>query len=256
MLTHYQNYIQQFQEALQKLDTALYEIGSFRFADTDVPMYATEIGQGSTKILLTSGTHGEEQAAPFALLEFIKNDIHTYTESYTFTIIPIINPVGFNKKRRRGSDNRDLNRYFGQKITFPENEIVLTFLDNKKFAHHFDMHEDATIDSMYVYESGDGEHDVEILKMEYAWLDHISTKMKVNRSPVIFGMPNDRGIIYFGHYRGHPRLISFGALPAQLMGREIAHRATTLETSGKYPFELRVSVQVEHLNLWLSSKYP
>lgn len=257
-LTRYLDYIQDLKSTLTSLNCEAAIIGNFPYQKLEVDIYSFSLGRGPKNILITSGIHGEEQAAPYALLQFIQGHIKKYLHDYTFTIIPIINPTGFSKKTRRGSGNRDLNRYFGKEGCFPENNIVLEFLKDKTFDHHFDMHEDIDIrhGGAYVYENGSNHgSEAKILELTREFLSWIETQgIKINRSPVIYGARNDQGIIHRPvEHQPDAKIQKLGALVPVLLTRSITKRGTTLETSMWYPFDLRVTVQVKHLNFWLSN---
>jgi len=120
----YKQYINDFMEGVNSLDAQANKIGSFTYGLKEIDLYATGLGEGKRKILITAGVHGEEQAGPIGLLMFLRQDLKKYLSEFTFTIIPVVNPLGFEKKRRRGSNNRDLNRHFHIQ-SFPENKIII-----------------------------------------------------------------------------------------------------------------------------------
>jgi predicted deacylase len=68
--------------------------------------------QNLPRIILSAGIHGEEPAGVYALLEFINREIFNYLEYFSFLILPCINPYGFVRGVRFGSDVSDLNRSF------------------------------------------------------------------------------------------------------------------------------------------------
>lgn len=258
-LNHYLKFINDFQKSLEAYSVRLCSIGNLSYHDQQVPIYASVLGRGLTSVLITAGVHGEEQAAAFGLLKFIQKDITKYLDLYTFTIIPVINPIGFTKKTRRGSGNKDLNRYFGKDINFPENQIVLAYVTGKKFEHHFDLHEDIDVrhNGAYMYENGGKiTQEEEILHLSHQFLHWVEEQgMKINYSPTIYSAPNNGGVI---HRPTTAKLSSkvrkLGALVPVLLASQISRRGTTLETSMWYPFEKRVEIQRQHLNFWLSSE--
>src|SRR3989338_2286249 len=250
--------IKTLQPVFEDLKSTLTQIGSFYSDTTKVPLYAAKAGNGPRQILITAGTHGEEQAAPLALAEFLKHDLKHYLKEYTFTIIPIINPTGFEKKTRRGSGNKDLNRYFGKVDCFPENEIVLRYLKNCLFNHHLDMHEDIDQQNLgaYIYETGDGSADPQIFELCYKFLDWISLQgIKVNKNPKICGMRSKAGIIPRSPgAKTDPQIGKLGSLGGCLVLKGISKRVTTLETSMNCSLESRLHIQRRHLNFWLQTE--
>ncbi len=72
-------------------------------------------------ILITTGVHGNEKAAVYGVYEFCKQLIHNPQNSqglndlkcnFTFHIIPIANPGGYNMQYRNNLSEVDLNRNF------------------------------------------------------------------------------------------------------------------------------------------------
>lgn len=252
-LLRYRQFIHDFTQAISNLGASVSSIGSFTHQGQPVYLHASNLGTGSKRMLITAGVHGEEPAGPLGLLGFVKNNLHQYLKEYAFTIIPVLNPVGFEKGKRRGSTRRDLNRYFGKKENFPENKIIEKFLTNKKFDHHIDMHEDSSEDAIYMYETGNGVINEKILAWAYEFLSTIEKRgIPVNQKGSIYGAQNSRGVIYRKNgVKSNARLRRIGALVPYLIFENISQRGTTLETPALVPLEKRVQIQIEHLDFWL-----
>ena len=72
------------------------------------------------RIILSAGIHGEEPAGVYALLEFMNRDIAGYLRHFSFLILPSLNPYGFIRGVRYGSNAADLNRSFDDGAGLPE----------------------------------------------------------------------------------------------------------------------------------------
>ena len=259
MLTDDKNYtslISSYKEALAVLGAELLEIGCFDYQKAPVQLYGTIMGNGPTKVLITSGIHGEERAGPYGLLEFIKSDIQKYLDRFTFHIIPVINPIGFEKSERFGSSGMDINRLFDMPQTSPEVKITRNFLHHLQFQLFIDLHEDSDSDHVYLYESGDGLNDDLILAEDLNFLSLISKRgIVINQEPFIYGAVSRNGIVYKGYQTpGKSGEQIDGTIADYLLTSKRVIRAITLETPGKIEFNSRVRVQKDFLNFILAPK--
>jgi predicted deacylase len=80
------------------------------------------------RVLLSAGIHGEEPAGVYALMEFLNRGIARYLDHFSFLILPCLNPYGFTRGVRFGSDVRDLNRCFDSGSGPPEVSAVKDLL--------------------------------------------------------------------------------------------------------------------------------
>ena len=80
------------------------------------------------RIILSAGIHGEEPAGVYALLEFMKRDLARYLGHFSFLILPCLNPYGFIRAVRYGSQATDLNRCFDNGAGVPEIAAVKNLL--------------------------------------------------------------------------------------------------------------------------------
>lgn len=89
------------------------------------------------KILINSGTHGDEKGAAYGLALFIKdlvertNDpaLKFIRDNVTFKIIPVLNPSGYDAHSRYNHNNVDINRDYVAKTQL-ETQIVTSWVDD------------------------------------------------------------------------------------------------------------------------------
>lgn len=114
-------------------------------------------------ILITTGVHGNEKSAVYGAYEFAKQLIQNPQNSqglndlksnFTFRLIPIVNPGGFNRQFRNNLSEIDLNRNFSNgwkeldhrfKGTAPHSEMETKilrnwFAENKEAFAYLDYH--------------------------------------------------------------------------------------------------------------------
>jgi predicted deacylase len=108
-------------------------------------------------LLVAAGFHGDEQAGPFGVLQFLTH----YVPKINISFLPLVNPVGFDKNKREGRDGRDPNRGFdGSKPVSDEGKILLQYDDLLKDLARdgfLSLHEDndKTTFHIFAYENSD-----------------------------------------------------------------------------------------------------
>ena len=114
------------------------------------PIYNFNIGTGKIKILMWSQMHGDESTTTKALFDFfnyLKSDeieaIH-FLKSFTFSIIPILNPDGAEAYTRENANTIDLNRD-AQNLSQPESVVLRALYDDFKPHYCFNLHDQRSI---------------------------------------------------------------------------------------------------------------
>lgn len=82
------------------------------FSEEKRPIYALQVGEGSTKILMWSQMHGDESTTTKAVLDFtngFKSNTN-WMSQFELLIIPILNPDGAYNYTRENANKVDLNR--------------------------------------------------------------------------------------------------------------------------------------------------
>jgi murein peptide amidase A len=105
-------------------------------------------------IALAAGVHGDEPAAPWALLEFVES--RELDPRFAYRIWPCTNPSGFAAGTRESADGLDVNRTFGRGGQSPEARAILVANRDRKFVLSVDLHEDCDALGFYAFEYGGG----------------------------------------------------------------------------------------------------
>ena len=121
------------------------------------PVYKTELGTGSVKILAWSQMHGNESTttkAVFDLLEFFRRYsdselVKMLLKSFTIEIIPMLNPDGAEAYTRVNANEVDLNRDL-QELSQPESQVLMRRFKSFKPDFCLNLHDQRTI-----FSSGD-----------------------------------------------------------------------------------------------------
>ncbi len=102
-------------------------------------------------IALSSGMHGDEPAAPWALLSLVTDRL--LDDRFAYRIWPCINPTGYTAGTRANAEGRDVNRSFSRGGLTPESRAIITANRDRRFAMSIDLHEDFEADGFYGFES-------------------------------------------------------------------------------------------------------
>ena len=110
-----------------------------------------ELGDAAAPtIAISAGVHGDEPAAPWALVSLVRDGL--LDPRFAYRIWPCLNPSGYTAGTRANAEGDDVNRSFSRGGMTPEARAVLTANRDRKFVFALDLHEDYEADGCYVYE--------------------------------------------------------------------------------------------------------
>jgi protein MpaA len=101
-------------------------------------------------VIVTAGVHGDEQAAPWALLSLARDGLLDHT--FAYRLWPCTNPTGYVLGTRENAEGIDINRSYGRGGTSPEARAMIGENGDRKFVLNLDLHEDFEADGFYCYE--------------------------------------------------------------------------------------------------------
>jgi len=134
--------------AARSLDGRLDEAGSLE----GYPLFRLVFGEpAGPPILLDAGIHGEEPAGPLGLAAWLDTRAGHWSRRFRFTVLPCLNPWGFEHGTRSSRDTEDLNRHFDEPDA-PLTRLVAHALGGARQSLACDLHEDVDFDSCYLYE--------------------------------------------------------------------------------------------------------
>ena len=114
------------------------------------PIYQLVLGSGKTKIFMWSQMHGNEGTTTKALFDFI-NFLHSDStesrvllSSFTFCLLPMVNPDGAEAYTRENANGIDLNRD-AQNLTQPESIVLRQVFDRFQPHYAYNLHDQRTI---------------------------------------------------------------------------------------------------------------
>ena len=113
-------------------------------------------GAEPLRIGIFAGLHGDEPAASFALLRFVRllEDNPEIARGYCLFLYPVSNPTGFVDNTRHNRNGKDLNREFWRNSRQPEIRLLESELWSHAFHGLISLHTDDTSDGLYGYAHG------------------------------------------------------------------------------------------------------
>lgn len=101
-------------------------------------------------VCFVAGLHGNEKGGPYGALEFLKSQLYV-PKTRKVIIIPLANPVGFNKNTRENGDDKDINRHFLDDALSDECKCIWNALKDENIDLLHTLHEDPGLKSYYCY---------------------------------------------------------------------------------------------------------
>lgn len=102
------------------------------------------------RIYLSSGIHGDEPAAPEALMQLIEMGV--FDHRATWWLVPLLNPLGFQLRTRENADAIDLNRDYLMRRAAEVRAHVRWLEAQPAFDLGICLHEDWEATGFYLYE--------------------------------------------------------------------------------------------------------
>lgn len=125
-------------------------------AGVELPVFRRPVARPARRIYLSAGIHGDESAAPEALLRWAEKNVARLA-AMPLLILPCLNPWGLRNNIRTDSRGRDLNRMFHDD-THPVVAAVRRLAQPHRFQIAMAMHEDYDAQGVYLYEVQRGLH--------------------------------------------------------------------------------------------------
>lgn len=233
------------------------EFGVVRYGGHIYPMMAVlcpaDPRVDHPRVLISGGVHGDEPAGVYAVLDFLREEADCYADRLNMTLLPCINPSGFEANRRKTMNGKDLNRLFGTENDQLEIRSVEEYLDRlrTRFRITLDCHEDGPTDEMaeegvmtedtppgcYMYENM-VDHNRRIGRV---LIHALPSSVEVCTAPIVYDDINDRGVIAYPEASRNPFYAKGTSFDAYLLNHWTDH-SLTMETSMLWPMEKRIAV--------------
>ena len=236
--------VRNFNDIVDRLRASLNPVGELTEVDTlpggnrEYPLIKIIVGKGNPRrILISGGIHGDEPAGVETICAFLENRLYKdFLENWEFTLLPCINPSGFEAGTRNNQDDIDLNRMFKETTTLWEVDFVKTVLD-QPYDLDLELHEDVDSPGYYLYQK---DQSTELSSLGRAILDQVESIHPLNLAEEIEEMPADRGLL--GRL-SEPDEMEWWPMALYAYTRGCSH-VFTLETSPALPMDVRVKAHL------------
>ena len=212
--------------------------GSFSNGTRDYPLIKIVLGKGNPRrALISGGIHGDEPAGVETICAFLEDKRYmNFLEQWELTLLPCINPSGFEANTRNNHDDIDLNRKFKEDEVPPE---VAFARDSLKQPYDLDLelHEDVDSPGYYLYQK---DQSTELSAIGRVILDRVESIHPLNLAEEIEEFPADRGLL---NPLTEPEDMEWWPMALYAYKRGCSH-AFTLETSTALPMDVRINAHL------------
>ncbi len=194
---------------------------------------------GNSGLYLSAGIHGDEPAAPEALVRWAEKNAARLA-TMPLLIFPCLNPWGLRNNMRTDSQGRDLNRMFHED-SHPVVAAVRRVTRPHRFHIALPMHEDYDAQGIYLYEVQRGRHGFgEELLRRAAKILPVDPRVKIDTSIAKDGLIRRRISRKKFETMGYPEAIWLHLFHSQ--------NTFTFETPSEASLELRVRAHMAVLD--------
>ena len=122
-----------------------------RKVETKNPKFHYFVSGENPKLLIHSGTHGDE----YEVTDFVREALIKYEKILpAFVFVPCVSPSAMEHKTRKNKAGSDMNREFFSDSTDPEVQINIETIKDKDFELFVSFHEDPLETNYYLYDVG------------------------------------------------------------------------------------------------------
>ena len=198
------------------------------------PLFKVVVGKSnSRRALISAGIHGDEPGGVETIIEFLETKRYLkFIHDWEITLLPCLNPWGYDNDTRENHEGKDLNREF-KSFSPPQEVKLIQPVFQEPFDLALELHDDAESKGYYLYVKG---NDGNELKLGHKILKEVEKIMPLNLNTKIDGKPADHGVIERGCGEENG-----GCWPMAVYTLVHGSKAClTLEASAFFPRELQV----------------
>ena len=236
--------VRNFNDIVARLKTSLNPVGELTEVDTisagnhDYPLIKIVLGKGNPRrVLISGGIHGDEPAGVETICAFMENKLYkNFLNDWEFTLLPCINPSGFEAGTRNNQDDIDLNRKFKENQVPREVAFIKNVLD-QPYDLDLELHEDVDSSGYYLYQK---DQTTDLSSLGRAILDRVESIHPLNLAEKIEEVPADRGLL---SRLSDPDEMEWWPMALYAYTRGCSH-VFTLETSPALPMDVRIKAHL------------
>ncbi|MBI4383662.1 MAG: M14 family metallocarboxypeptidase [Nitrospinae bacterium] len=214
------------------------DIGTVATNNGSYPVLKIVLGEGNPrKALITAGIHGDEPAGVEAVCAFVERKLYAdIARAWELTLLPCVNPSGYELGTRENHEKLDLNRHFKSEPPPLEVGIVQSVFQSP-FDLTLDLHEDVDSPGFYLYQKFEPGQET---ALGFKVVERVRETMPINSNSEIEGMPAEGGVI---HRLSGPGEMEWWPMALYALSKG-AKRCLTLETAARFPLATRVEAHL------------
>jgi protein MpaA len=225
-------------------------LGRVESTSFSYPIMRIVLGKGKKgKVLISGGIHGDEPTGVEAICSFIEQKEYAeFMGKWEMTLIPCINPFGYDHDKRNNFDDIDLNRQF--KSFVPPREVALVqSVFHSPFDLTLELHDDVDSTGYYFYHWGTSNFEPSLASKIR---EEVKKIMPINVHSDIDGTHANRGLI---ERQIDPEKRDWW--PMALYARSKGTRyCLTLEAAPHFPMEICVKAHLSAIKTALKNFIP
>ena len=166
-----------------------------KYSNKKYPFHKIILGdQNQRRALISAGIHGDEPAGIETICSFLENGRYkAHLDQWEITILPCINPYGFENDTRENHEKKDLNRLFKDHDPPLEVQLAKSIFKPSYFDISIELHEDCDSYGYYLFQKSNKRNGLEIgVKI----IDALKGIISINSDETIENMPADKGVIH------------------------------------------------------------
>jgi len=173
----------------------IFTLGHIKTPDKKYPFHKIILGNHNPrKVLISAGIHGDEPSGIETICSFLENGRYKpHLDQWEITILPCINPYGFENDTRENHVNKDLNRLFKDPKPPLEVQLVKSSFKPSYFDISIELHEDCDSHGYYLFQKSNRPNG---LKIGVKIIESLKGIISINSDEIIENMPADKGVIH------------------------------------------------------------
>lgn len=189
----YSQLLQRVASALTSVEQVNLRLHQESMGSRSYALLTAVLGVGNPrKAFITAGIHGDEPVGVEAVCMFFDRRLYQpWIHQWELTVLPCVNPWGYEHHRRTDQDGKDLNREFKSEHPPPEVRFMRS-LDFGQYELSLDLHDDVDSAGYYLYQTLNSDEEA---KASAFILDRVSHVMPINQDSEIEGRSVRHGVI-------------------------------------------------------------
>ena len=236
-------------EFIYRLDKVLTDdakastLGYIEYLNKKYPFQRIIIGgQKSRRVLISAGIHGDEPSGIETILSFLKSGQYkSHLDEWEITILPCINPYGFENNTRENHDDKDLNRLFKVQLPPLEVQLAKSTIKSSYFDISIELHEDSDSNGYYLFQKSNEPNG---LKIGLKVIEAVKEIIPINLDDTIDNMPSENGVI---HKIKDIEEMEWWPMACYSLAMKTGH-CLTLETPTKLSMSVRVKAHLQAID--------